>query len=48
MKTESRHLETLAVHAGQTPDPTTGAVTMPIYLTSTYAQDGPGGYGADP
>src|SRR5438132_9641213 len=44
MKTESRHLETLAVHAGQTPDPTTGAVTMPIYLTSTYAQDGPGGH----
>ncbi|MSP61031.1 MAG: cystathionine gamma-synthase [Myxococcales bacterium] len=42
MKTESKHLETLAVHAGQTPDPTTGAVTTPIYLTSTYAQDGPG------
>ena len=42
MKTESKHLETLAVHAGQTPDPTTGAVTTPIYMTSTYAQDGPG------
>ena len=42
MKTESKHLETLAVHAGQAPDPTTGAVSMPIYLTSTYAQKGPG------
>ena len=44
MKTESTHLETLAVHAGQTPDPTTGAVTVPVYYTSTYAQDGPGGH----
>ena len=42
MKTESKHLETLAVHAGQSPDPTTGAVSTPIYLTSTYAQAGPG------
>src|SRR3954468_2310813 len=34
---------TLAVHAGQDePDPTTGAVTVPIYQTSTYAQDGLG------
>jgi cystathionine gamma-lyase len=33
---------TLAVHAGQEPDPTTGAVMTPIYLTSTYVQDGPG------
>ena len=30
---------TLAVHAGQEPDPTTGAVMMPIYQTSTYAQE---------
>lgn len=30
---------TLAVHAGQEPDPTTGAVTVPIYQTSTYAQE---------
>ena len=30
--------ETLAVHAGQSPDPTTGAVMTPIYQTSTYAQ----------
>ncbi len=33
---------TLAIHAGQSPDPVTGAVMTPIYLTSTYAQDGPG------
>src|ERR687884_1362225 len=33
---------TLAVHAGQEPDPTTGAVTVLIYQTSTYAQDGLG------
>jgi cystathionine gamma-lyase len=33
---------TLAIHAGQSPDPTTGAVMTPIYLTSTYVQDGPG------
>jgi cystathionine beta-lyase/cystathionine gamma-synthase len=30
---------TLAIHAGQEPDPTTGAVTIPIYQTSTYAQE---------
>jgi cystathionine gamma-lyase len=33
---------TLAVHAGQAPDPTTGAVMTPVYYSSTYAQDGPG------
>jgi cystathionine beta-lyase/cystathionine gamma-synthase len=32
------NFETLAVHAGQPPDPTTGAVMTPIYQTSTYAQ----------
>src|ERR1700744_1411006 len=42
MKTESRHLETLAVHAGQAPEPTTGAISVPIFLTSTYVQSGPG------
>jgi cystathionine gamma-synthase len=35
--------ETLAIHAGQEPDPRTGAVIPPIYATSTYAQDGVGG-----
>ena len=34
---------TLAIHAGQDPDTTTGAVTVPIYATSTYKQDGVGG-----
>src|SRR5207302_6532418 len=33
---------TRAVHAGQSPDPTTGAVMTPIYTTSTYAQQSPG------
>jgi cystathionine gamma-lyase len=33
---------TLAVHAGQSPDPTTGAIMTPIYQTSTYAQASPG------
>jgi len=35
-------LETLAIHAGQSPDPTTGALMTPVYLTSTYAQSAPG------
>jgi cystathionine gamma-synthase len=35
--------ETLAIHAGQEPDPTTGAVVPPIYQVSTYKQDGIGG-----
>ena len=34
---------TRAIHAGQTPDPTTGSVIVPIHATSTYAQDGVGG-----
>jgi cystathionine gamma-synthase len=34
--------ETLAVHAGQAPDPTTGAIVTPIYQTSTFAQSGVG------
>lgn len=33
---------TLAIHAGQEPDPLTGAVTVPIYATSTYVQQGIG------
>jgi len=35
-------LGTKAIHAGQSPDPTTGAVMPPIYATSTYAQSSPG------
>ncbi len=39
--------ETLAIHAGQEPDPNNGAVMTPVYLTSTYMQDGVGGLGRD-
>ncbi len=35
-------LDTLAIHAGQDPDPISGAVMTPIVLASTFAQDGPG------
>ena len=35
-------LETQVIHAGQEPDPRTGAVMTPIYATSTYAQASPG------
>jgi len=39
----NRHgIATRAIHAGQTPDPTTGAIMVPIYATSTYVQDSPG------
>ena len=34
--------ETRAIHAGQKPDPVTGAVVTPVYLTSTYAHSSPG------
>lgn len=39
---DSREFETKAIHAGQEPDPLTGAVSVPIYQTSTFAQDGVG------
>ncbi len=43
MKNQKKlHFETRAIHAGQQPDPTTGAVMPPIYTTSTYAQSSPG------
>ncbi len=42
MTDEGLPLETLAVHAGQEPDELTGAVSPPIYQTSTYAQDAVG------
>src|SRR5690606_10084148 len=46
MSTErpSLHLDTLAIHAGQEPDPVTGAVMTPIVLASTFAQEGPGNH----
>ncbi len=37
-----QHLATRVIHAGQTPDPSTGAVMPPIYATSTYVQESPG------
>jgi cystathionine gamma-synthase len=43
MNLNPMNFETLAIHAGQEPDPVTGAVVPPIYQTSTYKQDGVGG-----
>jgi cystathionine gamma-synthase len=43
MNFKTLNFETLAIHAGQEPDPVTGAVVPPIYQTSTYKQDGVGG-----
>jgi cystathionine gamma-lyase len=40
--TSKKHLATRVIHAGQAPDPSTGAVMPPIYATSTYVQDSPG------
>ena len=40
--TKDYGIGTKAIHAGQAPDPSTGAVMMPIYATSTYAQASPG------
>lgn len=39
---DKKHFNTRAIHAGQTPDPSTGAVMTPIYATSTYQQSAPG------
>jgi len=41
-KHEAHGLGTRAIHAGQTPDPSTGAIMTPIYATSTYVQSSPG------
>ena len=35
---------TRAIHAGQEFDPTTGSVVPPVYLTTTFVQDGIGGF----
>ena len=40
--TEHPGFSTLCIHAGNAPDPTTGSVTVPIYQTSTYVQQGIG------
>ena len=42
MVSAAMRFDTLAIHAGQEPDPTTGAIMTPVYLTSTYVQAGPG------
>lgn len=42
MTKQHYHLDTLAIHAGQEPDPTTGAIMTPIYQTSTFVQSAPG------
>ncbi|MEY3593886.1 MAG: hypothetical protein RL041_858, partial [Bacteroidota bacterium] len=38
---KSNHIETLVLHAGIEPDPTTGAIMTPIFQTSTYVQAAP-------
>ncbi|PPG09392.1 cystathionine gamma-synthase [Rathayibacter sp. AY2B7] len=40
---KKQHFDTRAIHAGQEFDPTTGAVVPPVYMTSTFVQDGIGG-----
>lgn len=42
MSKHKQQLATRAIHAGQTPDPSTGAIMTPIYATSTYVQESPG------
>lgn len=42
MSKQRQQFSTRAIHAGQSHDPTTGAVMQPIYATSTYAQESPG------
>lgn len=42
MKKTNHNLATLAIHAGQAPEPTTGAVMVPVFQTSTFAQKSPG------
>lgn len=37
-----KHIATRVIHAGQSPDPSTGAIMTPIYATSTYVQESPG------
>ena len=41
-KKRKRNFETLAIHAGQEPDPTSGAVMTPIVMASTFEQSSPG------
>jgi cystathionine gamma-lyase len=42
MSDQTSRFATRCIHAGQSPDPTTGAIMTPVYLTSTYVQSSPG------
>ena len=42
MSKKAAGVSTRAIHAGQAPDPSTGAIMTPIYATSTYVQQSPG------
>ena len=42
MSKAKSHFETDVIHAGQSPEPRTGSVMVPVFQTSTYVQDGPG------
>lgn len=42
MAARNKKFATRTIHAGQSPDPTTGAIMQPIYATSTYVQESPG------
>lgn len=44
MSHHKQDIATRAIHAGQSPDPSTGAIMTPIYATSTYVQESPGKY----
>ena len=41
-KKNKQGFDTRAIHAGQEPDPTTGAIMTPIYTSSTYVHESPG------
>ena len=40
--TDRARFSTICIHAGQQPDPSTGAIITPLYQTSTYVQEGLG------
>src|SRR5919202_6521756 len=42
MSDKKQFFATRAIHAGQSPDPSTGAIMTPIYASSTYVQESPG------
>ena len=42
MHNDTHRFGTSAIHAGQQPDPSTGAIMTPVYMTSTFVQSSPG------